>query len=78
MRSWYEVDVPRFYAPLLTLCMPPDERTKWQGMKTVGEIKKERGIRVKPNPDHLYKVSHVLIISVNVGQTFSFFSFFGT
>ncbi|CAG0917440.1 unnamed protein product [Notodromas monacha] len=54
VRTWYEVTVPKFYAPLQTLCLAPSERTKWQGMRTVREIKRERGIKAEPNPDNLY------------------------
>jgi ribosome biogenesis protein BMS1 len=37
------------------LMFPPEEKGKWKGMKTVGEIKREKNLAVMPNPDNLYR-----------------------
>ncbi|KAF0313748.1 Ribosome biogenesis protein bms1 [Amphibalanus amphitrite] len=54
VRTWYPMEVARLYAPVTSLLLPPAEKARWQGMKTVGQLKRERGIRVEPNPDQLY------------------------
>lgn len=56
-RTWFKVDVPRFYAPITNLLLSPNEKTKWIGMKTVGQLKREKNIKAKPNKDSLYTVS---------------------
>ncbi|XP_059614390.1 ribosome biogenesis protein BMS1 homolog [Phlebotomus argentipes] len=53
-RTWFKVDVPRFYAPVTSLMLPLGQKSQWKGMKTLGELKRERNIRAVPNPDHLY------------------------
>lgn len=56
-RTWYKVDVPKFYAPVTSLLLPPDQKNQWQGMKTVGQLKREKNIRNKANKDSMYTVS---------------------
>lgn len=56
-RTWFRVDVPKYYAPITTLLLPPDEKLQWQGMKTVGQLKREQNIRNEANVDSLYTVS---------------------
>ncbi|ELU07192.1 hypothetical protein CAPTEDRAFT_169059 [Capitella teleta] len=55
VRTWYPVEVPQFYNPVTTLLLPPDEKTKWLGMKTLGQLKRERGVKATVNQDNLYK-----------------------
>ena len=54
VKTWFAVDIPRFYAPVTNLLFPPEEKKKWKGMKTVAEIKRERKIRADPSGDSLY------------------------
>ncbi|XP_015790654.1 ribosome biogenesis protein bms1 [Tetranychus urticae] len=54
MRTWVKVDVPKFYTPVPNLLLSLEERKKWTGMKTVGQLRHERQIKVKMNPDSLY------------------------
>lgn len=56
-RTWFKVDVPRFYAPITSLLLPAEDKSQWQGMKTVGQLKREKNIRNKVNSDSLYTVS---------------------
>lgn len=56
-RTWYAVDVPKFYNPMTTLLLPPDKKSHWEGMKTLGQLKRERNIRNEPQNDSLYTVS---------------------
>lgn len=55
-RTWFRVDVPKFYAPVTNMLLPPSEKNQWIGMKTTGELKRERNIKAKPNSDSLYTV----------------------
>lgn len=53
-RTWYKVDVPRFYSPVTSLLLPNEKKSQWQGMRTTGQLKREKNLRVQPNPDSLY------------------------
>ncbi|XP_076381090.1 ribosome biogenesis protein BMS1 homolog [Megalopta genalis] len=53
-RTWYKVDVPRFYNPVTSLLLPTDEKNRWQGMKTTGQLKRELNIRMPANADSMY------------------------
>lgn len=53
-RTWYKVDVPRFYNPVTSLLLPPEEKSRWRGMKTTGQLKREMNIRAEPNEDSIY------------------------
>lgn len=53
-RTWFRLDVHRFYAPVTTLLLPPEQKLYWQGMKTLGQLKRERQIKNEAQPDSLY------------------------
>ncbi|CAH0768758.1 unnamed protein product [Bemisia tabaci] len=53
-RTWYQVEVKKFYNPVTSLLLSPDAKNAWKGMKTVGELKRERGIRSEPQYDSMY------------------------
>lgn len=53
-RTWYRIEVPRFYNPVTSLLLPPSEKNQWQGMKTVGQLKREKNIHALANADSLY------------------------
>lgn len=55
LKAWTEVPVQRFYMTLTTLLLPAEEKTKWQGMKTVGRLRAERGLKAPVVTDSLYK-----------------------
>ena len=55
VKTWFAIDIPKFYAPVTNLLFAPEEKTQWRGMKTVGEIKREKRLAAVPNPDQLYK-----------------------
>lgn len=58
MRTWYPVEVPQFYATVTSLLLPPAEKAAWVGMKTLGQLKRERSIMAPPKEDSLYKVGN--------------------
>lgn len=53
-RTWFRVEVPRFYAPVTSLLLPPEQKSHWQGMKTLGQLKRERAIQNEAQPDSMY------------------------
>lgn len=57
LRTWYHVDVPKFCITVKTLLMPADERDKWRGARTTGQIRFETGAKAtnSTNPDSIYK-----------------------
>lgn len=54
VKTWFTVEIPKFYATVTNLLLPPEQKLKWKGMRTVGEIKRAKSIMATPNPDHLY------------------------
>lgn len=54
-RTWFKVDVAQFYAPVTNMLLPLDSKSQWHGMKTVGQLKREKNIKAEVNEDHLYK-----------------------
>lgn len=56
-RTWFKVDVPEFYTPVTSLLLPPEEKNSWKGVRTTGQIKREKGLRNAANPDSSYTVS---------------------
>lgn len=54
-RTWFKVDIPNFYAPVTNMLLPNDAKSHWQGMKTLGQLKREKNIRAEVNEDNLYK-----------------------
>lgn len=55
LKAWTEVPVQRFYMTLTTLLAPEEEKTKWQGMKTIGQLRAERGLHAPLSQDSVYK-----------------------
>lgn len=55
-RTWYGVEIPQFYNPVTSLLLAPEEKNLWRGMKTVGQLKRERGVHSEPQKDSLYTV----------------------
>ena len=50
----FNVEIPKFYASVTNMLLPEEEKLKWKGMRTVGQIKRDRSIKMDVNPDHLY------------------------
>ncbi|KAK1881184.1 Ribosome biogenesis protein BMS1 like [Dissostichus eleginoides] len=55
LRSWFPVTVPQLYNPVTSLLLPVSQKDGWAGMRTLGQLKHDLGIRNKPNTDSLYK-----------------------
>ena len=54
-RTWYPVVCPKFYNPVQSLLLPKDQKHKWQGMRTVGQLRMLNNIKLKQKTDSLYK-----------------------
>jgi ribosome biogenesis protein BMS1 len=50
----FNVEIPKFYASVTNLLLPEEDKLKWKGMRTVGQIKRDKGIKMEANPDNLY------------------------
>lgn len=61
VRTWYQVDVPKLYNPLVNLLLRVEEKNQWQGMKTAGQLRREKGLTRPVNEDNLYKVCRVVM-----------------
>jgi hypothetical protein len=59
------VEVPKLYNPLTSLLLPPEQKNLWQGMKTVGQLKRENGMHSDPAIDSLYRVC-IMVCDVNL------------
>ncbi|XP_060710010.1 ribosome biogenesis protein BMS1 homolog [Hemiscyllium ocellatum] len=55
LRTWFPVSVPKLYNPVTSLLRPSGEKETWTGMRTVGQLKHDWGIKTKPNKDSLYR-----------------------
>ena len=51
--TWYTIDIPRYYN-LVTNLLSKDKEN-WSGMRTVGQIRHEKGLKPPVNKDSLYK-----------------------
>ncbi|XP_055948782.1 ribosome biogenesis protein BMS1 homolog [Argiope bruennichi] len=54
LRTWVKVPVPQFCIPVKSLLLPPEEKTKWQGCRTLGRLRYEKGLQVPVSDDSKY------------------------
>ena len=52
--TWYPVDVPCYYNPVTSLLA--GDKTEWTGMRTVGQMRREMGLKPPVKKDSLYKL----------------------
>lgn len=52
LRSWFAVDVPQFYSSVGNLIIPNGDVPL---VKTLGELKREKGIQMNPNENSIYR-----------------------
>ncbi|KAJ3155122.1 Glycoside hydrolase 2 (Mannanase, beta-galactosidase) [Geranomyces variabilis] len=53
LRAWYPVKPKRFYNPVVSLLL--SEKSEWQGLRTVGQLRRDEGLKAPVNKDSLYK-----------------------
>ena len=54
-RTWFQVDIPKYYNPITSHLLPADQRADWQGMKTVGQLRFERQLSAPQDVDSHYR-----------------------
>lgn len=62
-RTWFRVDISKFYAPITSLLLPIEKKLMWQGMKTVAQLKREKGLRTVPKSDNAYTVRNFYLMN---------------
>ncbi|KAL7671115.1 hypothetical protein ACOME3_006024 [Neoechinorhynchus agilis] len=55
LRAWVPVQIPKFYKVVNNLLLPINEKHLWTMMRTVGQIKRDLGIKFEPKVDSLYR-----------------------
>ncbi|WAQ97349.1 BMS1-like protein [Mya arenaria] len=55
LRTWFPVEVPQFYNPVTSLLLPHDQKHTWTGLKTVGQLRREKNVKAKFSTDSIYK-----------------------
>ncbi|TPX62266.1 hypothetical protein PhCBS80983_g00497 [Powellomyces hirtus] len=53
LRAWYPVKPKRFYNPVVSLLL--SSKSEWQGLRTVGQLRRDEGLKAPVNKDSLYK-----------------------
>lgn len=56
VRTWYPVSIPKFCNPVTSLLLPNEAKFAWEGMKTVGQLRKAEGTKAAVKQDSIYKV----------------------
>lgn len=55
LKAWVKVEIPRFIMPVTSLLLSQESKQAWMGMRTVGQLRHERGIPVPQKGDSLYR-----------------------
>jgi ribosome biogenesis protein BMS1 len=48
--------VPQFYNPVTSLLLPKNEKQGWTGLKTLGQLHREKNMKPSFSDDSVYKV----------------------
>ena len=56
LRAWYSIEPKKLYNPVTSLLLA--DKKDWQGMRLVGQIRKDQGIDTPSDPNSAYKVSN--------------------
>jgi len=55
LKAWVKLDIPRFILPVTSLLLDGRNKLGWQGMKTIGTLRHERGLSVPKREDSNYR-----------------------
>lgn len=66
LRAWYSIEPKKLYNPVTSLLLA--DKKDWQGMRLVGQIRKDQGIDTPSDPNSAYKVSDRAHISIRWSQ----------
>lgn len=61
LKTWFQVELPKFYNPVTNLLMAPERREEWKGMKTVGMLRKEMGAKAPFSKDSQYQKVRLIL-----------------
>ncbi|GAM23959.1 hypothetical protein SAMD00019534_071340 [Acytostelium subglobosum LB1] len=53
LRTWYTIQPTKFYTPVTNILK--QDKSEWQGMKTVGQLRYEHGLRAPIKEDSVYR-----------------------
>ncbi|EPQ54721.1 DUF663-domain-containing protein [Gloeophyllum trabeum ATCC 11539] len=53
LRAWYSIQPRKFYNPVTSLLL--SDKSRWQGMRLTGEVRREQGLHAPVNADSTYK-----------------------
>lgn len=59
LRTWVAVTVPQFCITVTSLLLPPGQKAKWEGMRTLGKLRHDKGLHAPVNEDSKYTVSNL-------------------
>jgi ribosome biogenesis protein BMS1 len=72
LKTWFAIEVPKFYLPLTNLLLPiktsNEKNSSWVGLKSLGELKKEKSIKVVPDENSLYRVNYSFKYNAFIGS----------
>ncbi|GFR33485.1 ribosome biogenesis protein BMS1 homolog [Trichonephila clavata] len=54
LRTWVKVPIPQFCIPVTSLLLPSDQKSKWQGCRTLGRLRYDKGLKVPMSEDSKY------------------------
>lgn len=60
LRTWVAVSVPQFCITVTSLLLPPGQKAKWEGMRTLGKLRHDKGLHAPVNEDSKYTVSNLV------------------
>lgn len=70
LRAWYQIKPRQYYNPVGSLLLK--DKSKWQGMRLTGEVRRDQAIKTPQDVNSLYKVSFaVSAIRFEPALTFS-------
>jgi len=55
LKTWFQVEVPKYYAVVTNLLKESGERSNWKGMRTKYQLKKDANIQNPIDHDSLYR-----------------------
>ncbi|XP_012941339.1 ribosome biogenesis protein BMS1 homolog isoform X2 [Aplysia californica] len=55
LKAWVKIDIPKFIMPVTSLLLGASDKQAWLGMRTIGQLRHERGLPVPQREDSLYK-----------------------
>ena len=62
VKTWFNVEVPKYYATVTNLLLAAGAKSSWRGMRTVAQIKRDSSIRKAVNK-YIYIYKNMIKIS---------------